>query len=309
MVIGLFYIIVPLFLIGMIAFNRQPNILNWIFTILSFGSVIAYMWATARWEMASIYFRPILPILYLAACVFSYRRIRKPETSPKKIVTIIGIGLHLILIVFFSGLNWFSFRGYITPENTIELASPFRNGKQIVIHGGASPFTNGHYHVKPQNYALDIVGLNNLGMRSSSMSGGSDLNDYVIYGEPVFSPVNGVVVAAVDLYDDQIPPKTDVEHLAGNHILIERDDIEVLLAHLKKGSIKVNVGDTVNINTLVGRVGNTGNTSEPHLHIHVEKEGKPNAILDGKSVAFTLNRQFLVRGDIIKSKKENNTNR
>ena len=141
MIIGLFYIIVPLFLIGMIAFNRQPYILNWIFTILSFGSVILYMWATARWEMASIYFRPILPILYLAACVFSYRRIKKPETSPKKIVMIIGIGLHLILIVFFSGLNWFSFRGYITPENTIELASPFRNGKQIVIHGGASPFT------------------------------------------------------------------------------------------------------------------------------------------------------------------------
>ena len=309
MIIGLFYIIVPLFLIGMIAFNRQPNILNWIFTILSFGSVILYMWATARWEMASIYFRPILPILYLAACVFSYRRIKKPETSPKKIVLIIGIGLHLILIVFFLGLNWFSFRGYITPENTIELASPFRNGKQIVIHGGASPFTNGHYHVKPQNYALDIVGLNNLGMRSSSMSGGSDLDDYVIYGEPVYSPLNGVVVAAVDLYDDQIPPKTDVEHLAGNHILIERDNIEVLLAHLKKGSIKVNVGDTVNINTQIGRVGNTGNTSEPHLHIHVEKEGKPNTILDGKSVAFTLNKQFLVRGDIIKSKKENNANR
>ena len=222
---------------------------------------------------------------------------------------IFGIGLHLILIIFFSGLNWFSFRGYITPENTIELASPFRNGTQIVIHGGASPFTNGHYHVKPQNYALDIVGLNNLGMRSSSMSGGSELEDYVIFGEPVYRPLNGIVVAAIDKYEDQIPPKTDIEHLAGNHILIEGENIEVLLAHFKKGSIKVNVGDTVNINTQIGQVGNTGNSSETHLHIHVEKEGKPNTILDGKSVPFTINSQFLVRNDVIKSKKGNNAKR
>ena len=175
MIIGLFYIFLPLFLIGMIAFKRQPNILIWIFTILSFGSVIVYFWATARWEIASIYFRPIFPILYVIACVFSYKRIKKPETPPKKIIMIIGIGLNLILIIFFAGLNWFSLRGYIAPQDTIDLTSPFRQGKQIVIHGGSSPFTNGHYHVKPQNYALDIVGLNSLGMRASSISGGSNL--------------------------------------------------------------------------------------------------------------------------------------
>jgi murein DD-endopeptidase MepM/ murein hydrolase activator NlpD len=72
------------------------------------------------------------------------------------------------------------------------------------------------------------------------------------------------------------------------------------LAHLKKGSIKVNVGDVVNTNTLIGQVGNTGNTSEPHLHLHVEKGGAKNTILNGKAVPFTINNQFLVRGDIIK---------
>ena len=272
-------------------------------TVLAYGLVIAYLWATARWEMASTYLRPVFPILYIIACVYSYKRIQKPITPPKKIAVIFSIGISLIIIIFFSGLNWFSFRGYITPENTIELASPFRSGKQIVLHGGSSPFTNGHYHVKPQNHALDIVGLNKFGMRASSLSGGSNLDDYVIFGEPVYSPLNGVVVAAVDLYEDQIPPQTDVEHIAGNHVLIEGENIEVLLAHLKKGSVKVNVGDIVTINSLIGNIGNTGNTSEPHLHIHAEKGGEPNTILDGESVPFTINNRFLVRGDIIKNKE------
>lgn len=299
LLIGLFYIIVSLLLIGVVAFKRQPNVLIWIFTILSLGSVIGYLWATARWEIVSIYFRPIFPIAYLIACAVGYKRIKKPNTPQKKFVTILGIVVNLVLIVFISGLNWFSFKGYVTPENVIDLASPFHNGRQIILHGGASPFINGHFHVKPQNYALDIVGLNNLGMRASSIDGGSDLDNYVIYGEPIYSPCNGTVVIVVDEYDDQTPPKTDHEHLAGNHLLIESEGVEILLAHLKRGSIKVNVGDTVNTNTLIGQVGNTGNTSEPHLHMHVERGGTMKTILNGTAVLFTINNQFLVRGDII----------
>jgi hypothetical protein len=300
LVIGLFYLFVPLLLIGIIAFKRQPNILMWVFTVLSFGSVIAYLWATARWEIVSIYFRPVFPILYLIACVVAYKRIKKPETTPKKIAMIFGIALHGILIIFFSGLNWFSYKGYITPENTIDLDSPFHTGRQIVLHGGASPFTNGHFHVKPQNYALDIVGLNKLGMRASTLDGGSELTNYVIYGQEVYSPLNGTVIAVVDKYEDQIPPTTDIEHLAGNYILIQSNGVEILLAHLKKESIAVKKGDLVTTNTLLGQVGNTGNTSEPHLHIHVEKGGEANTILNGIAIPFTINEQYLVRGDIIK---------
>ncbi len=76
--------------------------------------------------------------------------------------------------------------------------------------------------------------------------------------------------------------------------------MEILLAHLKKGSITVKQGDIVTTNTLLGQVGNTGNTSEPHLHIHVEKGGETITILNGTAVPFTINKQYLVRGDIIK---------
>ena len=299
MILGLFYVIVPLLLIGLIAVKRAPNILLWMVTIVSFGSVIVYMWASARWEIVSIYFRSIFLVAFVVAALFSYTRIKKPETPPKKIVTVFSVGLHLLLIVFFSGLNWFSFRGYLTPENSIDVVSPFRSGKQIVLHGGASPFINGHFHVKPQNYALDIVGLNTVGMRASSISGGSNLDDYVIYGASVYSPINGIITVVVDEYDDLTPPNTDTEHLAGNHVLIKGEGVEVLLAHLKKGSVSVKVGTMVTTNTLIGNVGNTGNTSEPHLHMHIEKDGEPNTVLDGNAVAFTINNRFLVRGDIL----------
>jgi murein DD-endopeptidase MepM/ murein hydrolase activator NlpD len=209
----------------------------------------------------------------------------------------LNIGVNVVLIVFMSGLNWFTFRGYAAPDRSIDLMSPLRNNQYIVLQGGASPFINGHFRVSPQNYALDIVGLNNLGMRASSFAGGGNLNDYVIYGDTVYSPCDGTVAIAVDEYDDLIPPNTDTEHLAGNHVVIECKGVEVLLAHLKSGSLMVGEGDTVTINSVLGQVGNTGNTSEPHLHMHVESGGEPKTILNGVAVPFTFNSQFLVRGD------------
>ncbi len=299
MLIGLFYIIVPLFLIGIIAFKKQPNVWSWVLTIITFGLVVAYLWTTTRWEIVSIYLRPVIPVLYVIACAVGYKRISKQKVSANKIVLILSVGIHFVLIVLFLGLNWFSFKGYISPENTIDLASPFKSGKQIVLHGGSSPFINGHYHVKPQNHAVDIVGLNTFGMRASSFAGGADLNNYEIYGEAVYSPCNGTIIDVVDQYDDLIPPNTDKINLAGNYILIESDGLEILLAHLKKGSISVRPGDIVTTNTLLGRVGNTGNTSEPHLHMHVEKGGEPNTILNGEGVPFTIDKEYLVRGNLL----------
>jgi hypothetical protein len=300
LLIGLFYLVVPLFLIGVIAFLRQPNRWMWALTICSFGSVVAYLWATSRWEIMSIYFRPIIPILFLIAGAISFMRIRKTDAAPGKFARIANIGINLVLIVLFSGFNWFTYRGYASPDGVIELTSPLRNHKYVVLHGGASPFTNGHFHVRPQNYAGDIVGLNSFGMRSSSPAGGSELREYEIFGDSLFSPCVGEVLVVVDGLEDLVPPKTDRNNLAGNHVLIDCKETEVLLAHLKKGSVAVEVGQQVDTKSFLGQVGNTGNTSEPHLHMHAEQGGDPATILNGKAVPFTINNRFLVRGNTLK---------
>lgn len=300
LLIGLFYLIVPLLLIGVIAFVRQPNRWMWALTICSFGSVIAYLWATARWDIISIYFRPIIPVLFLIAGLISFRRIRKTDAAPGKFARIAHIGIHLVLIVLFSGFNWFTYRGYATPAGAIELTSPLRNDTYVVLHGGASPFTNGHFHVRPQNYAIDIVGLNSFGMRAAFPAGGSDLWAYEIYGDSLFSPCVGEVLVVADGLEDLVPPKTDHKNLAGNHVLIECKGAEVLLAHLKNGSVAVEVGQLVDSGSYVGQVGNTGNTSEPHLHMHAEQGGDTSTILNGRAVPFTIKNRFLVRGNTLK---------
>ena len=296
--IGLFYIFLPSFLIAVLVFNREPDKFNWLLSVLVKGLAVLFIWTIARWELVGIYLRPIFPILFLVACFISYKRVRKPDPAPKKIVVRFNIGLNLVLVVFLGIFCWLALKGHRVPDNTIELASPLRDGKFVVLHGGSGKWVNGHFFVRPQNYAIDVVGLNGFGMRAPSIAGGANLNDYVIFGESVYSPVNGKVILVVDGFDDLIPPKADTDNLAGNHVLIESEGNEILLAHLKKDSITVKAGDSVNTNTILGQVGNTGYTSEPHLHMHVEQGGEPNMILNGKAVPFKIGGQFLIRGDV-----------
>jgi murein DD-endopeptidase MepM/ murein hydrolase activator NlpD len=57
--------------------------------------------------------------------------------------------------------------------------------------------------------------------------------------------------------------------LAGNHVVIEFDGVFAVLAHLRRGSVRVAQGDHVEIGRELGMVGNSGNTLGPHLHFHV----------------------------------------
>jgi murein DD-endopeptidase MepM/ murein hydrolase activator NlpD len=136
-------------------------------------------------------------------------------------------------------------------------------------------------------------------MRADIFGDRSDLESYSIFGAELYSPCTGRIAVAMDDYEDLVPPATDPEHPAGNHVLVECEGVEVLLAHLKRGSVTVEVGDSVTVETVLGQVGNTGNTSEPHLHIHAEQGGEPGVILDGRAVPITIDGRFLVRGDII----------
>lgn len=299
LLIELSYIFILVILILVLAFKRQATKLKWGFSFVLTGLAILFIWLVARWEVASVYLRYLFPFFYLIACVISFKRIKKNRKLESRTSTIIGISINTLILFFMSVMCFLALRGYRTPKNSLQLSSPLKNGKYIILHGGSRPMINAHFNVDPQNYALDIVGLNSYGMRASSINGGKNLHNYVIFGKPIYSPCKGKVIAVVDEFDDLIPPKKDIENIAGNYVLIEFNGNEILLAHLKKGSVKVKVGDLVDTNTILGQVGNTGNTSEPHLHLHVESGGEPNTILNGVGIPFKINNNFLVRGDII----------
>src|SRR5690606_14579950 len=149
---------------------------------------------------------------------------------------------------------------------------------------------NYHQAEPAQKYALDILKLNTLGTRASGLYP-KKLKKYEIFEDDLYSPCNGKVVNMKNDLPDLTPPKSDPKNLEGNHIYLvcENHDATILLAHMKKGSIVVAEGEEVKTGQLLGKIGNSGNTSEPHLHIHAEK--------DGKGIPITFNDRFLVRNN------------
>ncbi len=75
----------------------------------------------------------------------------------------------------------------------------------------------------------------------------------------------------------------------------------VILAHLRRGSIAVAAGDSVEIGDPLARMGNSGNSSEPHLHVHAQRGLPRDAPLGGEPLWLTINGRFLVRNDRIDS--------
>ncbi|HEX5033696.1 MAG TPA: peptidoglycan DD-metalloendopeptidase family protein, partial [bacterium] len=94
---------------------------------------------------------------------------------------------------------------------------------------------------------------------------------YFCYGQEVLAVANAEVVAALDGLPNQVPGKLpasiDLAQADGNHVILRLDSGHyALYAHLKPGSVRVKAGDKVQTGQVLGLVGNSGNTSEPHLH-------------------------------------------
>jgi len=295
--IGYYYIFIPLLFIILVAVRRQTNKTQWLIANSPFAMVMVFLWVTARWEIPSIYLRNFFPFLFVLALIFSYKRIRPSTEVVSKFTKTLNLSINGIIFIVLAVMSTFALSGYFVSTEKVDLASPLRDGDFIVLHGGGRPFINAHAKISPQNYAIDIVAINEWGMRAKTIQGGDRLEDYEIFGENIYAPCEATVLVVVDGLKDQIPPKTDPKHPAGNHLLLDCGDFEILLAHLKNHTITVAVGDKITIDEIVGEVGNTGNTSEPHLHIHAEQGGKMNTILNGKGIPFTIDGRFLVRGD------------
>jgi murein DD-endopeptidase MepM/ murein hydrolase activator NlpD len=72
-----------------------------------------------------------------------------------------------------------------------------------------------------------------------------------------------------------------------------------LLAHLQRGSITVRAGETVETEQAIAKVGNSGNTTEPHLYIHARQANTGKSILDGEGMPMLFFRRFLVRNSVV----------
>jgi hypothetical protein len=117
-----------------------------------------------------------------------------------------------------------------------------------------------------------------------------DPRSYHIYGKDVLAVADARVAVAVDEFADQVPGALPtgvaVSEADGNHIILDLGNGGyVLYAHLQPGSVAVNVGETVQRGQVIARVGNSGNTSEPHLHLHV-MDAPSGLVADGLPYVF-----------------------
>lgn len=190
---------------------------------------------------------------------------------------------------------------------SIDLAWPLGPGRYIVANGGATATINAHAGLLDpalplhagfggSSFGVDLIAVNAWGLRASGIMPG-DPESYLIFGMPVLAPCAGQIILAEGNRPDMPVPEVDGGHPAGNHVLLRCADVDILMGHFRQGSLRVAVGDSVAIGQRIAEVGNSGETSEPHLHIHAQMPGLPEAPFGGQPVAMRFGERFLVRGD------------
>ncbi len=132
----------------------------------------------------------------------------------------------------------------------------------------------------PQRFAIDWL---QLGPDGSTFTGDpKDNKSYRAYGQEVLAVADGTVSAIKDGIPENVPGPTSravpitLETVGGNHVIVNfGDGVYAFYAHLQPGSVTVTVGDKVRQGQVLGRVGNSGNSTEPHLHFHLGDANSP----------------------------------
>ena len=94
------------------------------------------------------------------------------------------------------------------------------------------------------------------------------------FGKRLLAPAAGRITALLDSRPDLAIGDSDRRHPEGNYLVLDIGGGRyVMLAHLEQGSALVRVGDRMRLGQPLARVGNLGNTSEPHQHIQVQNIG------------------------------------
>ena len=174
----------------------------------------------------------------------------------------------------------------VTAEAVV-IGPPLRGGVWLTANGPGNE--SGHRRAMipiagtpaiAQRFAIDYV---RVGDDDKTFKGERLKNEsYHAQGTDAIAVANGTVVAVKDSIPENVPGITSravpitLETVGGNHVIIDIGGGHyAFYAHLQPGSIKVKLGDRVTRGQVVGLVGNSGNSTEPHLHFHISDANSP----------------------------------
>jgi murein DD-endopeptidase MepM/ murein hydrolase activator NlpD len=145
---------------------------------------------------------------------------------------------------------------------------PFE-GQWLVFWGGDTRELNRHHDSPQERFAFDFLVVDEAGR--SFQNDGKDNEDYYAFGQPVLAPADGVVTDVITGVRDNTPGSMNPSFAAGNTVILRHREHEVsVLCHFQQGGIQVKRGERVKQGQVLGFCGNSGMSSEPHIHFHVQ---------------------------------------
>lgn len=156
-----------------------------------------------------------------------------------------------------------------------QLRLPFRapaeGGGWYVGWGGREAIDNYHVVAPDQRYAYDFFVTRGDGAVAAGE--GARNEDHHCWGEPIVAPAAGRVVTSTDNVEDNERPGAQRPDVAppGNHVVIDHGEGEYsLIAHFRRGTVAVRTGQRVEAGQLLGQCGNSGRSTLPHVHYHLQ---------------------------------------
>jgi hypothetical protein len=303
---------IPLLMIYWVANGRSRDRVHLMVKTGAGVVVIAALFVGMTWSVASHYLRYFIVLLFLGAVVRAWWQARQMVwwKRPVRISEWASLGVGVVTFAGFGFVLSLVVGAGQVPDGAVELDFPFQNGSFVAMSAGSKPLMNAHLATQDvrlyrgQSWALDIVQLDRLGRRARGVYP-AELARYRIFGTPVLAPCGGVIVASVNDLPDHPPPEhePDVQDAPGNFVLIHCDGgFYVILAHQARGSIRVHVGERVASGEVVGVIGNSGRTTEPHLHISAQAGPGEEFLLNADPLPILFRGYgFLKRNDVVRA--------
>lgn len=294
------YIAIPIIFLFQLWQNKNSELEKWLLDTALYGTYILVFFFTGGWALTFGYFtRYLLIVAFFLVSIKSFYNTKRSFSQKSTLfrpyisntIKSMTVGLFVFMLIETHDSS-------IPTTQPVELEFPLKGDDFCVVHGGSGEITNHHSSVPAQKYALDIVQLNSFGFRAQKLSP-KNLNDFIIFGSVVYSPCDGTVIEAIGQFEDQELMTMNPDNPVGNYVAIAKknSDVVIILGHFKKESIRVKKGEVLQKGQPIALVGNSGNTTEPHLHIHAMKNFTGDFIFTGEGVPMTFNKRFLIRND------------
>lgn len=179
------------------------------------------------------------------------------------------------------------------------ISPPLRGGYWVAVYDASWPrghrrsvyAVNGQAHV-PGRFAIDWIKVDHSGHYTKGDA--TEPANWLGYGEEVLAVADGTVAAAMDGMPEPLkvdpgkPTRVPLQDASGNYVSLDLGGGRyVFYEHLKTGSVSVKAGQKVRRGDVIGRLGYSGETTGPHLHMHVADENSP---LDAEGIPYALDR-------------------